>query len=256
MSPMNGDGVPEIIEIHALTSSTPATVYVIDGTERSRARRACRLHAFPEVVSAPHRQPEFGGMARTLHGPISCVGSAGTSSQSSTFTLDGKQYIVLLAAGGVRCSAAADDRAGVLTNLGALQVPGAFCAIQNTPVVTAEGTNVGITIAGYQSTGGGSQGCVEHFTIPSAAKTPVTHFGAQDWPEFHHDAQLTGALDVTLPPAGHRDTMITGQTLYARAWRSTRRTAHSHARLAAGWRHAHEDERKRQVSRSPYSRAL
>jgi len=69
--------------------------------------------------------------------------------------------------------------------------------LQNTPLVTrdANGT-VGITLAGYN---GYNQGTVEHFEVDGSNGARVNESGA--WPEFHHDAQLSGdAGTPALPP--------------------------------------------------------
>jgi hypothetical protein len=71
---------------------------------------------------------------------------------------------------------------------------GEIYAFQNAPLVTADpnGT-IGITLAGYHGllNGDGTavQGTVQHFEV-SAPNNGVNESGA--WPQFHHDAQLTG----------------------------------------------------------------
>ena len=59
--------------------------------------------------------------------------------------------------------------------------------LQNSPLVTrdANGT-MGITLAGYD----GAAGVVDHFEVTGSNGALVNEPGA--WPEFHHDAQLTG----------------------------------------------------------------
>ncbi len=67
---------------------------------------------------------------------------------------------------------------------------GTVVGIQNAPLVTADpnGT-IGITVAGYFALAPSSavQGVVQHFEVSGG------HAGeAGGWPQFHHDAQLTG----------------------------------------------------------------
>ncbi len=83
---------------------------------------------------------------------------------------------------------------------------GKNCGMQNAPLITNDGGGrVGITVAGYAAKpGGGMYGCVSHYTVSGAS------LGTMGWPEFHHDAQLTGVLTQTITS---RDGMITGQSL-------------------------------------------
>jgi putative pyrroloquinoline-quinone binding quinoprotein len=69
--------------------------------------------------------------------------------------------------------------------------------LQNSPLVTddADG-NIGITIAGYD-TSAGNQGIVEHFEVTRSNGSAVNEAGA--WPMFHHDPQLTGSAGVPAP---------------------------------------------------------
>jgi hypothetical protein len=65
---------------------------------------------------------------------------------------------------------------------------------QNSPLVTAEPDGkIGITVAGYSTVSGSTfavQGMVQHFEVNSSNGSVVNENGA--WPQFHHDAQLTG----------------------------------------------------------------
>jgi hypothetical protein len=70
---------------------------------------------------------------------------------------------------------------------------GEVYGFQNAPLVTDDGVSIGITVAGYFALGGGSpdlQGIVQHFEI--AGSNPSDADEAGGWPQFHHDAQLTG----------------------------------------------------------------
>jgi hypothetical protein len=63
---------------------------------------------------------------------------------------------------------------------------------QNAPLVTQDpGGAIGITVAGYFSIGGGdAQGMVQHFTVAGSNGGLADEAGA--WPQFHHDASLSG----------------------------------------------------------------
>jgi PQQ enzyme repeat len=78
--------------------------------------------------------------------------------------------------------AAVDDGAGGTQTIG----------FQNAPLVTADGTGlIGITVAGYFGIGGNeAQGIVQHFEVSGSAAGLADAAGG--WPQFHHDAALTG----------------------------------------------------------------
>jgi hypothetical protein len=63
---------------------------------------------------------------------------------------------------------------------------------QNAPLVTADANgSIGITVAGYFPIGGGEvQGIVQHFEVFGSSSGLADAAGG--WPQFHHDAQLTG----------------------------------------------------------------
>jgi hypothetical protein len=70
-------------------------------------------------------------------------------------------------------------------------------ALQNSPLVTDDpnGT-IGITVAG-ESAAGGAHAAMEHFEVVGSNGSGVNEAGA--WPEFHHDARLSG--DANVPQA-------------------------------------------------------
>jgi hypothetical protein len=70
---------------------------------------------------------------------------------------------------------------------------------QNAPLVTADpGGLIGITVAGYFGVGGTSvQGVVQHFEVQGTNGALVNEPGA--WPQFHHDAQLSGFVGGGTP---------------------------------------------------------
>jgi hypothetical protein len=64
---------------------------------------------------------------------------------------------------------------------------------QNAPLVTADPDgSIGITVAGYHGLVGGSgvQGTLQHFEVADSTASNADESGG--WPQFHHDAQLTG----------------------------------------------------------------
>ena len=67
--------------------------------------------------------------------------------------------------------------------------------VQSSPLVTSDPNgSIGITIAGYN---GSNQGVIRHYEVAGSNGALVAEKGA--WPEFHHDAQLTGNAG-TPPP--------------------------------------------------------
>ncbi len=76
---------------------------------------------------------------------------------------------------------------------------GEVYGFQNAPLITADpnGT-IGITVAGYFAlVGGGVQGIVQHFEVSATSGTRVGEAGG--WPQFHHDAQLSGFVGGAAP---------------------------------------------------------
>jgi len=69
---------------------------------------------------------------------------------------------------------------------------GAVVGFQNAPLVTADADGaIGITVAGYFAIGGNDvQGVVQHFEVGGSDSIRADEAGG--WPQFHHDAQLTG----------------------------------------------------------------
>ena len=110
----------------------------------------------------------------TAGGVIGSVSTADLSGQ-------GYQDLIVPTIGGVQIF---DGRSGnVIATLGS------GAGFQSAPLVTNDpnGT-IGITIAGY--TIAGYQGIVQHYEVSVPGDPNVNERGA--WPQFHHDAQLTG----------------------------------------------------------------
>jgi PQQ enzyme repeat len=76
---------------------------------------------------------------------------------------------------------------------GNVQPSGATYGFQNAALVTPDpdGT-IGITVAGYFGVNGGNyvQGIVQHFEVQGSASADADAAGG--WPQFHHDASLSG----------------------------------------------------------------
>ena len=69
----------------------------------------------------------------------------------------------------------------------------AVYGFQNAPLVTADANgSIGITVAGYFQPNGANyvQGIVQHFEVTGSSSGNADAAGG--WPQFHHDAQLTG----------------------------------------------------------------
>ncbi len=177
---VTNDGTPDVIEYTVPNRNAPATVYVLSGRN--------------------------GKIVAQQRMPANCTrGAIGTSSSVSVFTADDTQYMLIPAGA---CGTKLGKVAGAHVDL--VQTLGASCAVQNTPVVSIDSpTRIGVTVAGYQGkAGGGGQTCVHHYAFNVAHAA----FGPLDWPEFHHDAQLTGSQGLTLAQ-GRRDTIVTPQSL-------------------------------------------
>ncbi len=98
---------------------------------------------------------------------------------------------------------------------GGVMPAGALIGFQNAPLVTADADGaIGITVAGYYGIGDGdAQGIVQHFEVTGSTSTRAGEAGG--WPQFHHDAQLSGfiaggnALGVCGRPDGSQSGYLT-----------------------------------------------
>ncbi len=166
-----------------------------------------------ELVSDANRQPvvyELDGLTglvirstavRDAQGRTCGNFVQGTASSVVTADLTSSGHQDLLVPAGSCGVVALDGR--TLARLGQL---GASCAVQNTPVATRDPNGqVGITMAGYRArVGGGSEGCVFHYTVAGGA------LGRGGWPSFHHDSQLTGTVTAAF---NRHDALVTGGAL-------------------------------------------
>ncbi|HWE65082.1 MAG TPA: PQQ-binding-like beta-propeller repeat protein, partial [Acidimicrobiales bacterium] len=122
---------------------------------------------------------------------------------------DGSQDVIVATTGGLEIL---DGRDGAVladvddgSGQGGVTPPGAVFGFQNAPLVTDDPNgSIGITVAGYFALASSSnqdvQGMVQHFTVSGTNGSRADEPGA--WPQFHHDAQLTGftgAPSATLP---------------------------------------------------------
>jgi hypothetical protein len=82
--------------------------------------------------------------------------------------------------------------AGTSSTTGGVVPAGATYGFQNAPLVTPDANgSIGITVAGYFGIGGNEvQGIVQHFEVTGSSSNNADAAGG--WPQFHHDAQLTG----------------------------------------------------------------
>jgi hypothetical protein len=94
-------------------------------------------------------------------------------------------------------------------------------AFQNSPLVTDDPDgHIGITGAGYQGINGSAVGIVEHWEISNTSGSGSSVNEAGAWPQFHHDAQLTGDAGTPAPtievpcnaPAGGPDGYVLSAT--------------------------------------------
>ncbi len=107
--------------------------------------------------------------------------------------------------------AAVDDG----TNSGGVVPSGATYGFQNAPLVTADANgSIGITVAGYFGIGGNEvQGIVQHFEVAGSSSGLADAAGG--WPQFHHDASLSGfvgggnALGTCSRPAAAQNGYLT-----------------------------------------------
>jgi hypothetical protein len=81
---------------------------------------------------------------------------------------------------------------GTHSTTGGIVPAGGTYGFQNAPLVTADPNgSIGITVAGYFGIGGNEvQGIVQHFEVENSSSSLADALGG--WPQFHHDAQLTG----------------------------------------------------------------
>ena len=80
------------------------------------------------------------------------------------------------------------------TSSGGVLPTGATYGFQNAPLVTADPNgSIGITVAGYFQPNGANyvQGIVQHFEVAGLRRSANAD-AAGGWPQFHHDAALTG----------------------------------------------------------------
>ena len=82
-----------------------------------------------------------------------------------------------------------------------VDVLGGGTGFQNSPLVTDDPDgHIGITGAGYQDQGGTLVGIIFHWEVDGTAGSGSSVSEAGAWPQFHHDAQLTGDAGTPPPP--------------------------------------------------------
>ena len=83
---------------------------------------------------------------------------------------------------------------------GGVQPSGAIIGFQNAPLVTPDANgSIGITVAGYFALppSGAVQGVVQHFEVAGSSSLHAVEAGG--WPQFHHDAALSGFVGGSNP---------------------------------------------------------
>ena len=83
---------------------------------------------------------------------------------------------------------------------GNVKPSGAVVGFQNAPLVTADANgSIGITVAGYFALppSGAVQGVVQHFEVAGSSSSRAGEAGG--WPQFHHDAALSGFVGGGVP---------------------------------------------------------
>ncbi|MHB8465439.1 MAG: cell wall-binding repeat-containing protein [Acidimicrobiales bacterium] len=153
LADVTGGGAPDVIEGTAGTPSNPneGRIWVLDGNGN------------PLPGWNPHISE--GGVV---------IGSISTADLNG----DGAQDLLVPTGAGVLLY---DGKTA--QQIGAIDL--GLASFQNTPLVTAEGGAVGITVAGTQPDG---TGVVQHYRVAGG------QLGAIGWPMFHHDPQHTGNL--------------------------------------------------------------
>jgi outer membrane protein assembly factor BamB len=117
--------------------------------------------------------------ANISHGPV--------YGQVTSIDINGRRSLLVGHPGGVTVY---DAATGAVTGQ-LLQ----YIGVQNTPAVTVDpGNRIGVTVVGYN---GSNAGVAYHFQLKGATATTVGAPG--QWPMFHRDPQLRGAVTGTIP---------------------------------------------------------
>ncbi|HVT41582.1 MAG TPA: PQQ-binding-like beta-propeller repeat protein [Acidimicrobiales bacterium] len=162
---ITGTGALSVIE-GTVTSQTSGSVYALDGATGATIWRT----DLPGAVFGSVTTANFGTGYQDVIVPTT----------QGLFILDGQTGIQV---------AHVDDGSG----LGGIPAGEVF-GFQNAALVTADGNGtIGITVAGYFAVSGTSgvvQGIVQHFEVTGSSGALANQAGG--WPQFHHDAGLTG----------------------------------------------------------------
>ena len=166
LADVQGNGQLAVVE-GTVTGTTSGTVYALDA-----------------ATGATIWSTDVGG---AVVGSVATADLTGNGSQDVIVATDHGLFILDGPTGQV--VAHVDDGSGG----GGVQPPGAIVGFQNAPLVTADANgSIGITVAGYNGSIGGDavQGVVQHFEVAGSTSGRADEAGG--WPQFHHDAQLTG----------------------------------------------------------------
>ena len=161
----------------------------------------------------------FNPGGQTLWGPVTLPEPPGSSGDPNTIaggvaTADfGEGYQDVVVAAGLGFDILDGRSGGIVSSQGLnLNSPrGSFGGdsnfanlnMQNSPLVTPDPSGVGddIVVAGTYGgvNGDNTQGFIAAYQVTSGANNSV---GSGAWPQFHHDAQLTGSAIAPAPPPG------------------------------------------------------
>jgi hypothetical protein len=116
------------------------------------------------------------------------IGAVVGSVTTADLTGSGYQDVIVPTIEGLKIL---DGRTGVV--VAHVDDTGTIIGYQSAPLVTADPSGlIGITVAGYSALGSSDavQGVVRHFEVDASTAGLANEAGA--WPQFHHDAQLSG----------------------------------------------------------------
>ncbi|MGD0749175.1 MAG: PQQ-binding-like beta-propeller repeat protein [Acidimicrobiales bacterium] len=191
LADVQGNGQLAVVE-GTVTGATSGTVYALN--------------------AATGAQIWSTNVSGAIVGSVTTADLTGNGSQDVIVATDHGLYVLDGPTGQV--VAAVDD--GDATDNDNAGVPsGAIIGFQNAPLVTNDATGeIGITVAGYFAVGSKAvQGVVQHFEVAGSSGGRAGEAGG--WPQFHHDAQLTGFVGGGSPlgncsrPAGSQRGYLT-----------------------------------------------
>jgi outer membrane protein assembly factor BamB len=155
---------------------------VVEGTVRGVASGT--VYALNAATGATIWSTDVGG---AVLGSVTTADLTGSGYQDVIAATDHGLFILDGQSG--QLVAHVDDGSGN----GGVIPSGAVVGFQNAPLVTADANgSIGITVAGYFALppSGSVQGVVQHFEVAGSSSLHAGEAGG--WPQFHHDAALSG----------------------------------------------------------------